>query len=125
MMRGLFAILAVGYSLGLAACTTVQSITVNQIPEKRFRRDVVKAHDWSPIILAIPFGSGFVDKASAQLARQCQRGAVEGVLTKFETTDYFLGLYAVQSIDMEGYCVPSANSRKQANVNHIEIEPAR
>lgn len=89
----------------LAGCTTVRSISINQLPEKSQRQSMVRAHAWSPIILFIPFGSGFVDDARADLVAQCTGGAIEGTLAKFEDVNYFLWLYATQNVTLEGYCV--------------------
>ena len=100
-LRGL-AFVAVLSALG---CTTVGSISISQIPEKDQRHNVVRGEGWSPIILSIPFGSGYVDDARAELLARCPNGAIEGVLAKFETHDFFFALFATQNVLLEGYCL--------------------
>lgn len=63
----------------------------------------------SPMILFIPFGSGFVDDARHRLVSKCEGGSIEGMLTKFERHDYFLGLIQTQNVIMQGYCNKSNN----------------
>lgn len=87
------------------ACTTVTSISVSQIPEAGQRKHVVRSEGSRPIILLIPFGSGFVEDARKDLLSQCPDGKIEGVLSKHEDTNYFLGLVQVSSLKMRGYCV--------------------
>ncbi len=91
-------------SLFFGGCTTIESISVNQIPVKSQRKSIVRAEESSPIIFLIPFGSSFVDEARHKLIAQCEGGAIEGVLTKFETHNYFLGLILTQNVLMQGYC---------------------
>jgi hypothetical protein len=98
-------------ALGLTACTTVESISISQMPEQDERKATVEAHASTPIIFAIPFGTGYIDTARDELLGRCASGAIEGVLTKFQTTNYFLGLVESQQVSMSGYCVKEASVR--------------
>ena len=50
------------------------------------------------------FDSDFIDDAIDELSEKCPQGKVEGVLTKFETIDYFLMIVAKQELNVRGYC---------------------
>jgi hypothetical protein len=93
-----------------SACTTVDSISISQIPVAAEREAVVRAHSWSPMILLIPFGSGYIDDARKTFTSQCAGGRIEGVLSKYSTVVYFPLLYSTQVVDLEGYCVHSHKS---------------
>jgi hypothetical protein len=101
----------------LSACTTVSSVSISQIPDKAQRSNKVTAHAWSPEIILIPFGSGFVDDARSDLLAQCPGGSIQGLLAKFEKTDYFLGFYMVQGITFEGYCLKGGESPAHAGTH--------
>ena len=90
------------------ACTTVSSVSVNQIPVQANRQNPIKAKGSSPIILFIPFGTGFVDEARQDFVSKCARGNIEGTLSKFEVVNYFFSIVAVQRVEFEGYCVSNA-----------------
>ena len=91
--------------LAITSCMTVRSISVNQLPKKEERHTLIKSRDWSPKILLIPFGTGYIDNARISLMDQCREGVIEGVLSKQEETNYVFWLYSVQSVSMRGYCV--------------------
>jgi hypothetical protein len=91
-------------TLALAlGCVTVESISVSQVPEKAQRRARVHGEGWSPVILLIPFGSGYADEARAALLAKCPHGAIEGVLARYERHSYFL--FGTQFAAFDGYCV--------------------
>jgi hypothetical protein len=98
-----------------AACTTVTSVSVSQIPEAGQRKNVVRSEASRPIILLIPFGSSFVEKARKDLLSRCPDGAIEGVVSKHEDTNYFLGLVQVASLTMRGYCVEKRRDAKKTS----------
>lgn len=87
----------------LSGCMTVASISTGQIPIQAERRHKIRASDSTPIILGIPFGSTFVNQAREDFMAKCRGGAIEGVLTKFQSTNY--PFVAVVEVTMEGYCV--------------------
>ena len=89
----------------ISSCTTVSSITVSQIPPKEHRDQRVHAEGWSPIIIGIPFGSGYVDEARQDFVRKCTKGKIEGTVAKTFSKNYFLGFYGTQNVSFDGYCV--------------------
>lgn len=89
----------------LWGCKTVESVSISQIPTASQRENKVRASANSPIIFLIPFGSSYIDEARASLLDKCERDEIEGLMSKFETTNYFLGLFVVQRVELEGYCI--------------------
>lgn len=87
------------------SCTTVESISVSQIPAAPARKHKISAAASNPILLLIPFGSSFPERAREQLLAQCPAGKIEGLLAKHQMTNYFLSLVQVDEVLMEGYCI--------------------
>lgn len=91
----------------LPACMTVSSISTSQIPPAPARKQKVVSSASNFVFLAIPFGNSFVERAREDLERQCPDGAIEGIQTKHQDINYFLGLAGVQEVVMQGYCLGS------------------
>lgn len=91
----------------LPACMTVSSISTSQIPPAPARDQKVVSSASNFVFLAIPFGNSFVERAREDLERQCPNGAIEGIQTKHQDINYFLGLLATQEVVMQGYCLDS------------------
>ncbi len=89
----------------LQGCMTVASISVSQIPVAAARKHKISASASNVTVLLIPFGSSFPERARGDLLSQCQGGKIEGLLSKHQVTDYFLGLFFVNEVVMEGYCL--------------------
>ena len=87
----------------MQGCMTVHSISTNQIPEQSQRRQWITARDSAPVILWIPFGSAFVSQAQEAFVAKCPTGAIEGVLTKYQTTGY--PFFSIAEVKLEGYCL--------------------
>jgi hypothetical protein len=97
----------------LTGCVSVTSASINQIPPHALRKNVIKARASSPLIIGFHFGSGgYIDDARADLMAQCQGGAIEGVLAKHETTNYFLGIVELYTVDLQAYCVNHKGQKK-------------
>lgn len=96
----------------LSGCMTVRSVSISQLPESPLRQSVVKAQTSSPIVIGIPFNTDYLDEARADFVSRCKDGAIEGVLSKHEDVNYFIGLVVVQKVSLQGYCV-----RKVASVS--------
>lgn len=94
----------------LPACVTVSSISTSQIPPAAARKQKVTSSASNLVVLLIPFGNSFVETAREDLERQCPSGAIEGIQTKHQNTNYFLGLAVAQEVVMQGYCI---NARKK------------
>ena len=86
----------------LASCVTVQSVSVNPIPQKNKRKKLVTSYDSNPVVLMIPFGTSYVEEASAKLAAKCPGGKIEGVISKHQSKNYWL--FSIWSVTMQGYC---------------------
>ena len=92
----------------LTACLTVEAVSVSQIPAEKDRNHRISASASRPIVFLIPFGTSYVEEARKGLLDRCPGGAIEGVLAKFQSTDYFLGLVLVKEVSMSGYCLNPA-----------------
>jgi hypothetical protein len=74
--------------LSLSACVSLNSISLTQVPEVRDHQISAKSDSWT--LLGIAFSNDFVDEAVIELKSKCVDGRIEGILTKHQTTFYFL-----------------------------------
>jgi hypothetical protein len=88
----------------LAACTSLQSVSVTQIPGDRSRP--LHAEVSNTALLGIHFDNDFVDELARDLMRQCPRGRVTGLLTKQESSLYVV--VQTRRVIATGYCVYDA-----------------
>jgi hypothetical protein len=91
----------------LPGCMTVSSISSSQVPPVAERQHRIMSSESNLVLLAIPFGNSFVEEARSGLEAQCAQGQIEGILSKHQNTNYFLGLVSRQEVVMEGYCLSS------------------
>ncbi|MBM95083.1 MAG: hypothetical protein CMI09_04455 [Oceanospirillaceae bacterium] len=91
-------------ALILAGCTSLQSVSISQIPKDRSQRVVAESDQWS--FLGIAFSNDFVDDAMLDIQQQCPQGQVEGVLTQYDHTFFFPIL--VRTVEVTGFCVEGA-----------------
>lgn len=88
------------------ACTTVNSISISQIPAKKNRGTIIHSEGGAPVILGIPFGNHFLDEAMQDLLDQCPAPAkIAGVMTKHQNKVYLGWLIGYQQLSMQGYCM--------------------
>jgi hypothetical protein len=85
----------------LAACTTLQSVSVTQVPIDRSRP--LRAEVTNTALLGIHFDNDFLDDLMPQLLRQCPRGRITGLLTKEESSLYVI--VATRRVIATGFCV--------------------
>ena len=85
----------------LAGCTSLQSVSLTQIPGDRSRP--LRAETSNTALLGIHFDNDFVEPLTAELMRQCPRGRVTGLLTKQESSFYVI--VQTRRIIATGYCV--------------------
>ncbi len=85
----------------LPACTSIQSVSVTQIPTDRARP--LRAEVSNTAFLGIHFDNDFLDDLVPQLMRQCPRGRITGLLTKQENSLYVV--VATRRVIATGYCV--------------------
>jgi hypothetical protein len=100
----------------LAGCTSLQSVSLTQIPGDRSRP--LRAETSNTAFLGIHFDNDFVEPLTAELMRQCPRGRVTGILTKQESSFYVI--VQTRRIVATGFCVydppPSAPAEATALV---------
>lgn len=88
----------------VAGCTSLQSVSVTQIPGDRSRP--VHAEVSNTAFLGIHFDNDFLEPLTADLLRQCPRGRVTGILTKQESSFYVV--VQTRRVIATGYCVYDA-----------------
>jgi hypothetical protein len=113
----LLALLALGL---LPACTSLQSVSLTQVPTDRSRP--LRAEVDNTAFLGIHFDNDFLDDLMPQLMRQCPRGRITGLLTKQENSAYVI--VATRRVIATGYCVydPVA-PEAAASVASVEVVP--
>ena len=79
----------------------MNTVSLSSIPAERDQ--VVSAESSRFLFLGISFSTEFVDEAVKSLRSQCN-GKVEGIITKFETHNYFLFLFMNEKISVKGFC---------------------
>ena len=79
----------------------MNTVSVSSIPAQRDQ--VVSAEGSRFMFLGISFSSDFVDEAVEDLSGMCN-GKVEGIMTKFETHNYFLYLFTSEVVKVKGFC---------------------
>lgn len=88
--------------LSIASCVHVQSVSLTQIPEKRTNKVSASTEKW--IFFALNFDNDYVDKLGDEMKDKCAGGRVQGILTKDEMYNYFLGLVLKRKVTATGYC---------------------
>jgi hypothetical protein len=105
----------------LTGCTSLQSVSVTQIPTDRSRP--VRAEVTNTALLGIHFDNDFLDDLTPELLRQCPHGRITGLLTKQESSLYVI--VSTRRVIASGYCVydqsPVAST---ASVAAVETSPA-
>ena len=86
--------------LTLGGCVSLNSLSLTQIPETRDNTVTATSDSWN--LLGIAFSNDFVEEAILELKSQCIGGKVEGILTKHQTTAYFLVFK--REVIATGYC---------------------
>jgi hypothetical protein len=104
--------------LGLVAlppvlgCTSLQSVSVTQIPSDRSRP--IHAAVSNTALLGIHFDNDFVGELTEDLMRQCPHGRVTGILTKQESSLYII--VQTRRVVATAYCVYDAQAAGEATV---------
>lgn len=98
MFKKIFVALAT--CLSLSACVSLNSLSLTQIPEARNNTITATSDSWN--LLGIAFSNDFINEAIMDLKSQCIGGKVEGILTKHQTTAYFLVFK--REVIATGYC---------------------
>lgn len=98
-------------SIWLSGCVSVQSVSLTQIPKKRNK--VVSTEVSKMIFFGLNFNNDYVNGIVENLKQKCPEGKVQGILTKDEHINYFLGIVAERHIQATGYCSVSKKQRKK------------
>jgi hypothetical protein len=87
-------------------CASLQSVSVTSVPRERDRP--VHAYASNTAFLGIHFDNDFADGLREDLRRQCPRGRVTGIYTKYET--YWVVVVETRKVTATGYCVEGASA---------------
>jgi hypothetical protein len=100
----------------VTGCTSLQSLSVTQVPTDRSRQ--VHAEVSNTALLGIHFDNDFVDELLPQLMAQCPSGRITGLLTKQESSLYVI--VATRRVIATGYCVHDAPRAQDAATARAE-----
>jgi len=93
-------------TLAMTGCASLKSVSVTSIPPNRSEKVEASVSKW--IFLGLNFDNDYVDELTDKLRQNCS-GKVTGLLTKYESTYYFI--ISKDEITATGYCVGSKRSR--------------
>ena len=114
----------------LTGCVHLESVSTTSVPEDRTRVVEVEASRF--VFMYLNFDNDYVSELSEGLAKDCPKGRVEGVLTKFESITWFPAFAHTMRITATGYCVereapaspetaqPEAESAEPSKVKVLE-----
>ena len=85
----------------VTSCVGLRTVSLTQVPKKRSKKVVASVEKW--VFLGFNFDNDYVDTLTVKLSDQCQRGQIKGILSKYETTLYFI--VAKHTITARGFCV--------------------
>lgn len=100
----------------LSGCTSLQSVSVTQVPVDRSRP--LRAEVTNTALLGIHFDNDFLDDLMPQLLRQCPRGRVTGLLTKQESSLYVI--VSTRRVIATGFCVYDGPEAPVASAGRYE-----
>ncbi|MCE3012149.1 MAG: hypothetical protein LW878_03705 [Proteobacteria bacterium] len=99
-MKSLMLVIVLLFSV---SCAQVRSVSQTSIPTKR--GTLVKAEVKNNIFFFFNFNTTYLNELSAQLSSKCEKGSVEGILTKDVVVTYFPIIFYQEQISAEGFCV--------------------
>lgn len=106
-----FVVLA--WSSMISSCVSLRSVSLTAVPAGR--DSVVQAKESEFIVFGIATNNDFVDDVARTLARQCQGGRIQGILTKHFQTIYIYWLLEKRTVEARGYCsLPIVDAQKRA-----------
>ncbi len=88
----------------LGGCTSLQSVSLTQVPTDRGHPVHAQVSDTA--LLGIHFDNDFVEDLTPQLLAQCPHGRLTGLLTKQESSLYVV--VVTRRVIATGYCVHDA-----------------
>ena len=99
-MKKLLLILALTSTFG---CTHLVSLSTTSIPKNTSKE--VSAESEKFIFFLFNFDNSYVEDITNDLANQCRKGKVKGILTKHERITYFPLIAHKVRVSSHGYCV--------------------
>ncbi len=84
------------------SCVSLSSVSITQIPKERNKE--VSASSSKFIIFGFSFSNEYADEVVKNLKKKCDGGMVQGILTKDENVNYFIGIVMKREITASGYC---------------------
>lgn len=103
-------ILVVAVCMQMAAgCASLRSVSVTSIPQNRSEQVTANVSKW--VIFGLNFNNDYVDQLTEQLRSKCN-GKVTGILTKYESTLYFIA--SKDEITATGFCLDAKRARSAA-----------
>ena len=103
----------------LAGCTSLQSVSLTQIPRDRSRP--LHAEVSNTALFGIHFDNDFVEELTDDLMHQCPSGRVTGILTKQESTLYLI--VQTRRVIATGYCVYDPRAAQPAEPTALREVP--
>ena len=100
MLRPLIAALLLTFG---AACTTVHSAYLSNLGHPEAGARPIEAEASKSVFLGLNFSNDYVFEARTRLYDQCPDGAVTGVLSTYESTNYLL--VVTHEVRVRGLCV--------------------
>lgn len=85
----------------LSGCVHLNTVSLTQIPQER--SNTVEVSKSEMLFLGIAFDNDFVNELTDELRGKCANGRIQGILTKYETTVYFIVIE--RKITATGYCI--------------------
>ncbi len=102
MIKKTALLMCLSLPLMTSACVSVKSVSLTSVPTER--QNVIQAEGSRFLFFGLSFSSKFIDQAIDELSSKCPNGKVEGVLTKHENVNYFLGLFVTERVIAKGFC---------------------
>ncbi len=91
-----------GMLMCTSACTHLASVSTSSIPKNRSNKISTQVKRF--IFLGFNFNNDYVNDITFNLAKQCEGGRVQGVVTKHENVMYFPAFAHEVRVTATGYC---------------------
>lgn len=88
--------------LVLTGCTSLTTVSVTSVPAEKGKK--VSAKKSKMIYFGFNFNNDYLNDMVQDLAGQCPKGKIQGLLTKHEHVIYFPIVAHEQVVSSEGYC---------------------
>ncbi len=99
-MKKIIALLSI---VVLSSCAHVNSLSLTNMPAQRDNQ--VNVESSKIVFFGVTFDTDYVEEIVDDLKEKCPSGKVQGILTKDETVNYFIGIVTKRVVKVSGYCV--------------------